>query len=380
MVISITMKKVDVRSIIGAVVVLTIIGAIVFGVFYFLIIKPAADALETSKLSAMSKINELSSIGTSQAISSASAYSASVQAATSKTEVESITAAINASIQIEQKRKQLLTQATTVTSGIYYSASGTGSTKLAPALSDLLVNLRAEINAKTTISELQEYEDSGAIYDNATATWRDFLNSLITGIESETLTMKRGAQPTYHIMSKTDALAYIYDNNLTWQNLSELDFEGTSYVEVPVMDTVKKNPTIGIGSRVKIYMYDTETDTLSLIVENAVVSRVLYSTDDIAMVAWTLSYDNSLYSYATNVWQAMLAAAAGSENAALVTWENYGANLINYAMNANLLNFDVDVVYVVKVPAVAGANIIEYEFYETSTKDVTLVLQTTWTT
>ncbi|GAI11515.1 unnamed protein product, partial [marine sediment metagenome] len=102
-------REIDVRPIIGAVVVFAIIGAAIFGVYYFLIAKPAAEELEQAKLSALDQINNsLASIGTDQASTATSSYSAQVQAAGSKSEVESILANVTATIQLEQKRKELV--------------------------------------------------------------------------------------------------------------------------------------------------------------------------------------------------------------------------------------------------------------------------------
>lgn len=372
MVVLIPLKNIDVRSIIGAVVVLLIIGSIIFGAFYFLAIKPAAEGLETSKLSALSRISGLSSIGTSQAISSASTYSSQIQTATSTAEIESILAGLNTTIQREQGRKNLLDQAVTVTSGIYYSASGTGDTTQVEALSTLLVNLQAEINAKTTLSEILEYETSGSMYNQATTTWRDFLEDLISSMQNDSLVMKSGSPPTWSFKTESDALAYVAESS--WQVLRELDFEGTSYVEVPISDTANRSPTIMAGCLVNIYVHDTETETMRLIVENATVSRVLYSIEDLATVAWSMSYDSTTYSYSTNVWEALKAAAAGSENVALEMWEDYGSNLMNSAIDANILDFTVNAIYVVKVPTMAGESIVQYEFYQSATKDVVLAV------
>ena len=372
MVVLIPLKNIDVRSIIGAVVVLLIIGSIIFGVFYFFAIKPAAEGLESSKLSALFRINDLSSIGTSQAVSSASTYSARIQAATSTAEIESVLAEVNTSIQLEQRREELLDRAVTVTSGTYYSASSTGDATQKEALSTLLANLQAEINAKTTLSELLEYETSGTIYNRATTTWRNLLEDLISGIQNESLVMTRGSPPTWSFKSKSDALAYVAESS--WQVLCELDFEGTSYVEVPISDTANRSPTIRAGCLVNIYLYDTETGTMRMIVENATVSRVLYSIEDLATVAWSLSSENAAYSYSTNVWEALKAAAAGSETAALEMWEDYGSNLMNSALEANVLDFTVNAIYVVKVPTLAGESIVQYEFYESATKDIVLAV------
>lgn len=375
MVVLIPRREIDIRPIIGAAVVLIIIGSIIFGIFYFFAVKPAAEELESSKLSAMSKINELSSVGTSQASSSASNYSTRIQAASSTAEVESILVEVNTSIQLEHKRKELLDKATTVMTGSYYSATGAGDTKQEEALATPLLNLKTEINARTTLSDLFDYETLGSIDDRATTTWRDFLSDLIYGIQNEILVMKRDTPTTWYFKTKTDALAYVAES--TWQTLRELDFEDTNYVEVPVVDTVNKAPTIKAGSQVNVYFYDTAAENLRLIVESAAVNNVLYSKDDIAMIAWSLSFDNTTNSYYTDIWETLKAAAAGSEDAALVMWENYGSNVMDHALKANIIDFTVNAIYVVKVPTQAGERIIQYEFYQSATKDVTLTAQTT---
>lgn len=78
-VIIIAQGKIDVRPIIGAVVVFTIIGAVIFGIYYFGVAKPAAEELERAKLLALDEINlTLAAIGTDQASEAASNYKAQV--------------------------------------------------------------------------------------------------------------------------------------------------------------------------------------------------------------------------------------------------------------------------------------------------------------
>ncbi len=375
MVILIPRREIDVRPIIGAAVVFLIIGLIIFGIFYFFIAKPAAEALEASKLSAMSQVNNLSSIGTSQAISGASTYSDQIQAAGSTIEVESILVEVNTTIQREEKRDELLDKADNATNGSFYSAAGTGDTEQVEELSTLLQALQTEINAKTTLTELQSYEASGTIDSQATATWQNFFTSLIPGIQNTDLVMKSNSPTSWYFMTKTNALAHVAES--TWQTLRKLDFEGTSYIEIPISDTVNRAPTITAGSQVNIYIYDTSTANLHLITGNATVSRVLYSRADLATIAWSMTSGTTSQSYATNIWEALKAAAAGSSEAAAVGWQNYGSEVMSNALNAGVLDFNVNAIYVVKVPTEAGESIVQYEFHQSATKDVILAAQTT---
>jgi len=372
----ITQRGTDVRPIIGAAVVFLIIGSIIFGVFYFFVAKPAAEALETSKLSAMSLVDELNSIGTLQAISAASTYSSQIQAAGSSVEVESIVVEVNAAIQREEKRKELLDRAISATTGSFYSATGTGGTQQVEALSALLQTLQDEINAKSTLSELQSYEASGTIDSQATTTWQNFFTSLISDIQNENILMIENNSPaSWYFMTKSEALSHVAES--TWQTLRKLDFEGTSYIEVPISDKLNRAPTITAGSQVNIYIYDKTAESLHLITGNATVSKVLYSRADLATIAWSMTAGTTSQSYAVNIWETLKAAAAGSAEAAAVGWQNYGSEVMSNALNAGVLDFNVNAIYVVKVPAQAGESIIQYEFYQSATKDVILAVQAT---
>lgn len=373
--IGIARREIDVRPIIGAAVVFLILGSIIFGVYYFLIAKPAADSLETSKLSAMSQVSSLNSIGTSMAISDASTYSAQIQAAGSTTEVSSILVEVSAAIQREQSRKDLLDKAIASVTGSFYSASGVVGTQQVASLSTLLQALLSEINGENTLSELQSYEASGTIDAQATTAWQSFFTSVINGKQTDNLLMKSNSQTSWYFMSKTEALAQVAAS--TWQNLCKLDFEGTSYIEVPISDTVNRLPTIVAGSVVNVYVYDRNTEDLHLLVGNATVSRVLYSTTDLATVAWSMTSGTTTSSYSVNIWESLKAAAAGSTEAAAVGWQNYGDEVMSNSLSADVLNFSVNAIYVVKVPTEAGENIIQIDFYQGATKDVVLAVQTT---
>ncbi len=374
--IGITRREIDVRPIIGAAVVFLILGSIIFGIYYFLIAKPAADSLETSKLSAMSQVSSLNLINTSQAISDALTYSSQIQAAGSTTEVSSILVEVSAAIQREQSRKDLLDKAIASVTGSFYSASGVVDTQQVASLSTLLQALLSEINSKNTLSELQSYEAFGTIDAQATTAWQNFLTSLISGIQNDNLVMKsNSSQTSWYFKTKTDALSYVAES--TWQTLRKLDFEGTSYLLVPISDTVNRAPTITTGSLVNIYVYDRTTENRYLLTGNATINNVLYSTDDLATIAWTMTSGTTSQSYATNIWEALKAIAAGSSDAASVGWQNYASEVMSNALQAGVLDFSVNAIYVVKVPTQAGESIVQYEFYQSATKDVVLALQAT---
>lgn len=369
--ITIARREIDVRPIIGAVVVFAIIGAAIFGIYYFLIAKPAAEELEQAKLSALSQINNsLASIGTDQASTATSSYSAQVQAAGSKIDVESISASVTATIQLEQKRKELLDKVDTATNGTYYSAMGTSDTIAVPALATLSQTLILEINAKETISELGEYE--AELNSQATSTWRTIHTDIIGSITDNSRIEKwKNSPPSGGYLSKDNALVYV--NGETWETLRKLKFKEASTVEVPILDTFQRTPTVTSGSIVNIYVYDLGTDNMDELWTNVKVRNVIYSQSDIATIAWALTDGTASQSYSVNIWETIKAAAAGDPEAAAVAWQNYGVDVMDSARSANIGYYDLSVIYIVEVPDEIGEKIIQYELHMTATKDIILV-------
>ncbi len=359
---------VDVHAVVGAVVVFTIIGAAVFGVYYFGFARPAAAELDQAKTAALGNLSQtLGSVGTDQASTAISGFSTQIQAAGSKSEVSSIQAEAAAVYQRELKRKSLLDKVTTAVTGVYYSTADV------PALATLATTLRGEINAKTTLTELQSYELAGTIDTRATSTWRSYFTELLSGM-GENIVMKRHNSSTYwEGMSRDDALALVESS--IWSALYKLDFENTVYVEVPVTDTFARTPTIKANSVINIYVYDSTTGDMTPLYGNATVRSVIYSTTDLASIAWTLTDGSTSYSYSTNVWEAIKAAAAGSSQATSVSWQNYVDDVLTYAQSAGVGSFTASPIYMVRVTEEAGRLILEYELHESTTKDVILVAQ-----
>jgi hypothetical protein len=359
---------VDVHAVVGAVVVFTIIGAAVFGVYYFGFARPAAAELEQAKTAALGSMSQtLGSVGTDQASTAISVFSTQIQAAGSKSEVSAIQAEAAAVYQRELKRKSLLDKVTAAVTGVYHSTADV------PALATLATTLRENINAKTTLTELQNYELSGIIDTQATSTWRGYFTELLSGM-MENIVMKRHNSPTYwEAMSRDNALALV--GKSAWSILREMDFENTVYVEVPVTDTFARTPTIRANSVINIYVYDLTTDNMISLYGNATVRSVIYSITDLAIIAWTLADGTTSYSYSTNVWEAIKAAAAGDAEAATVDWRDYVNDVLDRAQRAGLGNFTASPIYMVRVTEEAGKLILEYELHKSATKDVILVAQ-----
>ncbi len=363
-------RGIDVRPIIGAVVIFVIIGAVIFGIYYFAIAKPAADALESAKYSALQfEVVSLSAIGTSQAISDASTYSTQIQAAGSESEVESIRNEVSIAIGREQKRKGLLGKVDNAANGTYYSTTGASGTTQVQALATLSQTLKAGINAKQTKSELEAYESE--INSQATSTWITILTSIIENVTDNRIEMWKNSPASGGYFSKDNALAYITGE--TWETLRKLKFEEASTVEVPILDTFQRAPTIKPNSVVNVYVYDIATDEMSELWTNVTVRNVIYSQADIAAIAWALTDGTTSQSYSVNMWETIKAAAAGDAEATAVGWQNYGTDVIDRALTANIGSFTVSVIYMVGVPDEIGEKIVQYELHMTTTKDVILV-------
>ncbi len=347
----------------------SLIGAAIFGGHYLLVARPAGAELEEAKTTAMSNVSQsLTSAGTEQASAAISTFSAQIQAAGSKSEVDSILLNVNATVQIEQKRKVLLDEAQTATNGTYYSTTTvTGKTQV-QALADLSQTLVTAINAKQTKSDLEAYQSE--IDSRATSAWQTLLTGVVNQIADNQVSMTRNSPAYGEFMGKENAVTYIPSQN--WQTLRELKFEEAT-VQVPVLDTFQRTPTIKTNSVVKVYVYDTVTDNMRLMFGNATVRYVIYSQSDIATIAWTLADGATSQSYSVNIWEALKAAAAGDAEAAAVGWSAYGSDLMDRALTANIGQYAVSVVYGLEVSDTIGEEIAQYEFHESTTKDIILI-------
>jgi len=365
-VVHIARRKIDVSVVIGVVVVFAIIGAAVFGAYYFLVYSPAQQRLEDAKTDALGYLDEtLGSISTSQADSAAASYRVQIQDAGSPGEVATIRSEVTSAYNRESKRSNLLAEVDQATSGSFYS------------LPDLESSLKSDINSKTTLSALESYEQSGAIDNQASTAWRSLHTGIISSISDNEVVMRQRDSPTYvEYMTKDEALSHIQANS--WSTLRELRFENTGSYEVPIIDTFQHAPTIKAGSIVDVYIYNYSTENMVRRVGGATVRSVIYPREELGVISWTLSDDDVSHAYSTNVWEAIKAATAGNTDAASISWANYAEDLMESAVNAGIGDFDLQALYVIEVPAREDAeDLTHVEQYLSSTKDVVLLAQIT---
>jgi hypothetical protein len=358
---------VDVSVVVGVIVVFAIIGAAIFGVYYFLIYVPAQQRLEDARIGTLGYLDEtLGSIATSQAETTAASYRTQVQDAGSTEEVAAIRSEITSAYNRESKRADLLAEVELATNGTFHS------------FPDLESSLRSEINALTTLPGLQSYEESGTIGTQATSEWKSEHTSMIGGLTGDRIVMRGRDSPEYvQYMSKDEALEnYVQANS--WSVLRELRFESAGSYEVPILDTFQHAPTVHPGSIVDIYLYDYSTGDMSLRVGGTTVRSVIYPKEELGTIAWTFVDGVTSYSYSTDVWEAIKAATAGDSEAATFDWQQYAQDLMESALSAGVGDFDLQALYIIEVPAREdAAELTQYEQYMSSTKDVVLLTKIT---
>lgn len=361
---------VDVRVAVGALVVFLIIGLVIFGIYYFGFVKPAREDLDRTRTAALSEIDQtLGTIGTSKAQVEASSLRSSVIAAKSKSEINSILGEMSSIAPRESKRKELLDRVDAVVAGTYHSASDV------EALYNLRESLKSDINKKTTLADLESFEDSGAVDSQATSTWRTYFRTSIENKVNEFNQVLQRTAAYSLIMPKENALALV--DGSSWSTLRGFDFDNPKLVAVPIADTFSRAPDLRPGMVADIFVYDIGTENSSFLFGPAVILDTIYSTEDLSTVSWFYSYDTPAESYAASysvdVWETLKALAAGSAEAAAVDWQSYATDIMERVRSADLGRFEISVMYVVAVPEELGILITQYEQYTNLGKDLILL-------
>lgn len=363
--INIQKGKVDSSVIIGAAVVFAVIGAAIFGVYYFAFVVPSRNELEDSKSSALNSLDStLGSVNTSKAESKTIDYKAQIKEADSKSEVTTIMQEVSSLYELESTREQLLNTAKNATHGSFYT------------LDSLYENLQSEIKSMTTLTELQNFEESRTISKQATAEWKELLSGVLGGITENEVVMSKVNTPLYwEYMSKSNAEDLVQSK--TWEELKKLDFDSSGSYAIPVLDTYERAPTIEPGSTVDVAVYDYESENFKLIGGSTTVLNVIYSKDSLGSVEWYVTDGDQSNSYSTNVWEAIKAATAGDSDAANIQWTDYARDVIQNGQEAGVGNYGLQALYVVKVSTQDQAEALTYyEQYSTETKDVILLPHT----
>ncbi|MCQ8898660.1 MAG: hypothetical protein NQU48_04430 [Hadesarchaea archaeon] len=355
----------DWRPVLGAAVIFSLIGLAAFSAYLFFLARPASEELREAKSSALQQVSSgLAKIPTDQARASAQEFSSRIRRAGSASEVRAILVEVNAAVVRERLRENLLNLVQRATNGTYHSPSDV------PLLASLSSELRALVNSKNTLSELRALE--AEIAQRATSTWREYLTGLLSSIENERVIMKHNSPTSWTYLDKENARELVLSKD--WTYLRELHFEGTEELEVPVLATLKMAPSVLPGSTVNLYAYDLQAKTLNLLVGRATVTRMMSSDAALRSISWSRTAGTTTSSYAMDVWETLKAAAGGSTEAAAVDLKDYLSKVLTSLQQSGAGNLDLTMVYLVRVPREAGELILQYEFYQTSSKDVVLAL------
>jgi hypothetical protein len=131
-------------------------------------------------------------------------------------------------------------------------------------------------------------------------------------------------------------------------------------VEVPVLDTFQRTPSIRENSTVKVYVYDKTKMELSPLFGNAIVKHAIYLEADFGAIG-------------TMAWENIKGAAAPDLPGTI--WTGFGEAVMSGALEANIISsYAISVIYVIEVSDGAGELIVQYEFHQTATKDIILIL------
>jgi hypothetical protein len=351
----------DVRPVLGAIVFFAILALVGASLYYFFMVKPEKDRLESTRTSALSEVRSLyANLTTEQAVSASQEYFSKIGGAKTLEEINRLLADARAAATREKKRAELLKKVEEASSGTFHSASDV------PVLNQTASTLKDQIRTKATLSELQWVEAS--IDEQMTSAWRQYFLSQLEGVENSRRVVLVLGKSSWLYMTAENARSYI--RTKTWGELKGMDLEMSSRVEVTVQDTFARTPKVRPGTLVNIYVYDTSKKELSLLVGGARVLSAVYPQEVLSSISWTSPDGTTTYS--VDIWETLKAQAAGSSAAAGVPVDNYANKVIDKGLGAGLGMYQLSVLYTVEVPEGAGRLISQYELHETD-KDIILI-------
>ncbi len=348
----------DTSAIVGIVVVLAVVSAVSFGVYYFGFARPRRKELEQVRTTSIQEIS--STLGELDS-SAAGKYKVQVRAADSKDEVASIMMEMHDEYEIEKKRQDLLQLARKATHGSFYT------------LDSLYSDLKSQINSKTSLSGLSSLESN--IKSSAESQWEQLHLSKISSLsDSKELVLRKKNTPIYWKDGVTENEAKDAVRASTWRVLREMKFEKSGSYAIPIKDSFGRVPTVSPGSTVDIGLYDRQTENLLIIGEDSEVINVIYSKDTLGTISWSKSAGGASSSYSTNIWEEIKALEAGSGAASEVN--DWGDKVVEKASKNNIGDFDLTAIYVVNVPSQGDAKYVSrFEQYKSSTHDIVILPQ-----
>ncbi len=337
--------QIDTSVVVGVIVVVAVLGAAVFGVYYLGFVRPKRLQLEELKDDSLQELDStLATVDTSQADMATTQFRTKIRTAESTKEVEAVMEEVSHTYQVEKKREELMMLAKNTTHGSFDS------------LDSLYDNFKSEIQSLETLSELNDFEST--MKSQATQEWRQTHISDIESATTEELVMQGNSSPQWFRVgiSENEALALVDD--MTLKELSSRAFKETGSYEIPITYDLGEAPTLMEDSTVDVRIYDLsdsgEVENEWVLGEGLAVEHVLYNEEDLGTIEWQKQKDLSgnedtiQNGLTTDIEEEIKAQVMGHNNAEVP--EDWGKDVVSHAMESNIELSEIEVTCLVNVP------------------------------
>lgn len=341
--------QIDTSVTVGVVVVVAIIAAAVFGVYYLGFVRPNRLQLEELKDDSVQELNStLGSVDTSRADIATTEFKSKIKSAESTSEVEEIMSDVSKTYQVEKKREELLDLAKETTEGSFYE------------LDSLRDNFRGQIESKETLSGLEDLEDK--IETTATQEWKDLQISHIKSVSTEEIVMRTNNSPSWFEVGLKENEAIERVNVETWEELKTMSFEEMGSYEIPITFDLEDAPTLVKGATVDVRIYkmaeEGGVENEWILGEGLNVEHLMYDEEDLGSIDWqkdkALSGQDAKQStLSTEIVEEIKSQVKGHDDANVP--DNWGKDVVVSAMNSNIELSEVEVTCLVNVPAQGDA-------------------------
>jgi len=353
--------QVDSSVIVGMVVVLIVVAAAGFGVYYFGFMRPQRIQLEETRDQALATLDaELEPIDTTQANQAASRIRSDIMEADDEEEVRALMGEISHYANLEGTREELEELVTKGTRNSY---------TLEDVRTDLVVNL----NDKESMEELEEFR--GEIINRMNYEWTSLHLEELKSIGGENMEgenvviIERNDFVSERHMTVEEAEIFVEEQG--WETLRGIEIKEKNTFRVPIYvdDGYRWVSEIDPGDRVDI-MVRYGQDNLVPRSTSAEVFDVLYSSG-ISSVSDPTDED-----FDTDVWEQIKAEKAGSTEAE-EDWDDWAQSFIQKARDdANLVDYDFEALFIIEVHSdEVSSDLLEIQQFDEVEEEIVLRLR-----
>ena len=327
-------SQIDSSVVIGFTVVLAIISATAFGIYYFVFLQPERESLEEAKNDTLRSLQiNLGEVNTSRAQVAASNYRTKINVADTQGEVSDLADEISEIYRTEKTRSDLLSRVNKTTSGKFST------------LETVREDLKSRIDSAETLSKLSDIDEE--VRETVMGEWKGHHLNRIAGVFSDDITIltKENGVVSERIIEESKARSLVQEGSLSY--LQSIKISNPGGLIVPIIDEFQKTPTLEKGERVNVYqMKDGE---LFLRSENSRIVEVIYPVQDFSQVSFSESDNGERYSFSTDIWD-QIKANVSNNNENSFEWDNWGHELVKTAReNAQIGDFALKVIYAVRI-------------------------------